>query len=954
MHLVLSATYAATGHYGVALFVLSVCVNLALLPLYHLAEKWQQAQRGAQQRLEPKLREFRQAFSGEERFMMIRTLYRQAGYHPIYALRTSVGFLIQVPFFIAAYHLLSQYHPLQGVSFLIIKDLSQPDALLLGVNLIPFVMTGVNLLSALVYSQTLSTNEKIQLWSISVLFLVLLYGSPAALVIYWTFNNVFSLLKNLAYARINRGQRMEIGQEETTISTVRRLVASASHRLSKHLGTINTPTWFKVSLFLLFLDRMYYYRNPGPSASDASLAIKECIAILAYLSIMSLHGFINSFERIAVNYVKVVLLFCLGVATAAFAADWVLEVHALLEPLNLRLALVACLLLIILVATIRLNSALTAPQHAVLVVSSVLLAAIVLFFNPLFVYTSSTERIGLITSGDIQGFLLRTLCAALLIYSLCFVISGYFKESIPTLYVTGIGWLGLLAFTYGYVVTVNYGVFRGDKFSEEGLLFTYAQMAAVPELLILPLVFYVIYRMVRSNPMVITIFFSIVIGFLSKDLMTRLYDRDADLVYARTDPASAKPGTTNSVALSPNDDLSELGRLKFSKTRANIVLLIPDAAAGYVFSEVFREHPSLWRDLDGFTFFPNAISSAGYTLESTAALIAGPKYTPSEVNKNPGPTIEQLIIKAYTWLIDQLRTKQYDVTVMNPSYLRCTRLDLRDKVECRDLENTKQRKVLYDKYAHLAHDTYLVQDDFIYVFSLFKSLPLSLKPVLYRSRYWAEAFLHPEGVVRSYIHYLYLKSLPQLSYADQNNGSSQFIHLWTQDVHPPFVLDEDCRPSHFRTFDPYGKREMKIASLCYLRAVSGWFQWMKREGVYDNTKIIIASDHGAEDYSPAWHTGAVNPLMMVKDFGARGRLKSSDRLVYNADVISLICSAVGGCQGIGPDPTRQTVDNRSLTYSVTKFTDIEFGRTSNKFEIERNYVLTQNVVNNPRWRESVK
>lgn len=94
MQVVLAASHAATGDYGASLFLLSLCVNLAILPLYHLAERWQQAERRVQNRLQPKLREFRQAFSSEERFMMIRTLYRQAGYHPIYAMRTSLGFLI--------------------------------------------------------------------------------------------------------------------------------------------------------------------------------------------------------------------------------------------------------------------------------------------------------------------------------------------------------------------------------------------------------------------------------------------------------------------------------------------------------------------------------------------------------------------------------------------------------------------------------------------------------------------------------------------------------------------------------------------------------------------------------------------------------------------------------------------------------------------------------------------
>ena len=45
-------------------------------------------------------------------------------------LRSSFGLLIQVPFFIAAYAYLSHLEVLRGTSFLFIRDLGAPDALL--------------------------------------------------------------------------------------------------------------------------------------------------------------------------------------------------------------------------------------------------------------------------------------------------------------------------------------------------------------------------------------------------------------------------------------------------------------------------------------------------------------------------------------------------------------------------------------------------------------------------------------------------------------------------------------------------------------------------------------------------------------------------------------------------------------------------------------------------------
>ena len=62
--------------------------------------------------------------------MLLSTYYRQNYYHPVYALRSTFGLLIQIPFFIAAYSYLSHLEILHGASFLFIQDLGKLDGLL--------------------------------------------------------------------------------------------------------------------------------------------------------------------------------------------------------------------------------------------------------------------------------------------------------------------------------------------------------------------------------------------------------------------------------------------------------------------------------------------------------------------------------------------------------------------------------------------------------------------------------------------------------------------------------------------------------------------------------------------------------------------------------------------------------------------------------------------------------
>ncbi|MDX9802283.1 MAG: membrane protein insertase YidC, partial [Spirochaetia bacterium] len=188
--------------HGIAIICLSVAVNILLLPLYNVAEKWQQRERDIQARLKNKLDDIKAVFKGAERHMIIRTYYRQNHYHPFYSLRSVLGLAIQIPFFIAAYHFLS-HMPMSAKtsSWYFIKDLMSPDALLtvsgITINLLPIVMTVINLVSAFVYSGKLQKKEKNQLFIMAFLFLVLLYNSPSGLVLYWTMNNLISLIKNL-------------------------------------------------------------------------------------------------------------------------------------------------------------------------------------------------------------------------------------------------------------------------------------------------------------------------------------------------------------------------------------------------------------------------------------------------------------------------------------------------------------------------------------------------------------------------------------------------------------------------------------------------------------------------------------------------------------------------------------------------------------------------------------
>ena len=195
-----------TQSWGWAIIVMSLVVNTVILPIYLKAEHWQEEERSIRKSFEKDEAMIKRTFKGQERFAMITTMHRQAGYSPLLTLRSSIGFFLQIPFFFAAYHFLSHFEPLQGISFLGLADLSKPDELFkigdFAINFMPILMTVINIASALIYTKNLSKRDKYQLYGMAALFLVLLYNAASGLVLYWTFNNIYSLCKNIILVKI--------------------------------------------------------------------------------------------------------------------------------------------------------------------------------------------------------------------------------------------------------------------------------------------------------------------------------------------------------------------------------------------------------------------------------------------------------------------------------------------------------------------------------------------------------------------------------------------------------------------------------------------------------------------------------------------------------------------------------------------------------------------------------
>lgn len=197
------------GSWGLAIILLAVLVRVAVYPIAKNAISSQKKFAAIQARIQPELQEIRRNYKGGEQSERILQLYESHKVSPLAGLKPLLIVLIQVPVFVALYHLLGQTFELRDASFLWIKTLAEPDQLFsLGVDL-PLFGTYFNLLPVLMALTTLlsiklnpaattngesSLRQALMSGLMGLGFFLLFYSFPSGMVLYWTVANILQVV----------------------------------------------------------------------------------------------------------------------------------------------------------------------------------------------------------------------------------------------------------------------------------------------------------------------------------------------------------------------------------------------------------------------------------------------------------------------------------------------------------------------------------------------------------------------------------------------------------------------------------------------------------------------------------------------------------------------------------------------------------------------------------------
>ncbi len=880
------------GNSGLAIVFLSIAVNFLVLPLYKRADELQAEENDIQAKMAPTVKHIKKEFTGDERFFMLQAYYRVNSYKPVYALKSSASLLLQIPFFIAAYRLLSGMQSLQGTPFGFISDLGKEDAtFMLGsfpVNILPILMTLINVITGIIYTKGHPLKSKIQVYGLAAAFLVLLYRSPSGLVFYWLLNNVFALVKNIFYKLKDPKKALNIvlaaSGAAVIVSALISTALDARQKVLLVLGGI-------LLIFPLVTGLIRRENRSGPVTVNTP-------AFIAGTVLMALF-------------------------TGLFIPATVIDSSAqeFIDVIN--------------------------PSNPVFyVINSILLAfGSWVLWGGVFYFFMSDKFKALFSK------------AIWVICGISLVDYSFFAKK-----------LGIMSSTLQYNLTPSF------KLSDH--LINAAVITAVGVIFLL---IYSKFTKIVKPTLIIGAVAIFVTGLLPVLGIFGTYSWYENL---------SRPS-------------AEMPSIPLSRTGKNVIVLMLDRAVGTQVPYIFNEKPELKEKFDGFTYYPNTISYGPQTNFGAPALYGGYDYTPEMMNARENESLESKHNEALKVMPVLFGNEGYKVTICDPSYAGYKWIpDLsifNDHPEFKCYITNARFNYFEDEGSssiEMSNRVNELRNRNFFMFSLMKISPVILQETIYNGGLYNEATSNNGSLYVSSIvqkkdgislgtgydkvfleSYTVLTKLPQITQITDSNENT-FLMMANETTHSPCLLQEpDYTPALHVDNTEYDKDMVSRYTLngvtmkmtndhqvahyhvnvaAYMR-LGEWFDYLRANGVYDNTRIILVSDHGNDleqfgKYCNNTDLESFMPLLMVKDFGAKGFTVNED-FMTNGDTPTLATS------GLIKNPvnpfTGHAIDSHEKqgpqTVFYSRIIDVEVNN-GNKFMPGAWFVMEGNPHDPSNWK----
>ena len=203
----LNLLHSWVNSYGWAIILLTACVKGVLWPLQNKANKSMRRMSA----LAPKMQELKEKYKADPTRMNqeVMKLYKEHGVNPVGG---CLPMMIQIPIFFGLFSMLGQAAELRNAPFLWVRDLSQPDTLFtipglgfipflgdpahgLPINVLPLLMGATNIWLMRMTPKTGDSTQRRIMMFMPLIFLVFCYNFAAALALYYTTQNLFTILQ---------------------------------------------------------------------------------------------------------------------------------------------------------------------------------------------------------------------------------------------------------------------------------------------------------------------------------------------------------------------------------------------------------------------------------------------------------------------------------------------------------------------------------------------------------------------------------------------------------------------------------------------------------------------------------------------------------------------------------------------------------------------------------------
>ncbi len=804
IEMVFELMFRLFGNMMLSLLFMSIAVSLMALPLYINAEKLQNRERAGQKAMEKWSGHIKKSFKGDERMMILSFYYRTVGYSPLSIFKGLIPLFLQALFFIAAYNNLSKSELLAGSVAEGIGNLGEADCMISisgrSIHLLPVIMTVINCISGAVYTKGQGIREKIQVYLPALVFLVLLYPSPSGLVIYWIFNNLFSLLKNL-YFRLDDEKK-------------------------KKAAVIPAAVGGLLVIWSLMSGRMLGFIFSGKYVMAAAMAALEFMFFIPL---------IRSGRKKAVQ-------------------DTVGKEH--------KTDVIQSLMLPAILASVFMG----------IVVPLKLIAASPLEFVNIFAYSSPF------------AYVVKCACTAFGAFTVWGSIIWGLQDAGGKRRTVFVMELIAVAFVIDYIV---FGAVEGRV--SASLVFD-----EIPKYDITDMVLNLLLIAAGTAG-------SCFLGSRLK-IKNTVYALVicAVMIISLTDAVGIHKGLKTLPVGGDMGDALEI--LPLSREGRNVIVFMLDRAiSGYV-PYIFEEKPELKEKFTGFCWYPNTVSYGGATIFGMPSLFGGYDYTPEAINARTDKTVAADIDEALKVMPVRFGEAGWGVTVCDPSYAGFS--ELPDVSIYDDMPYVSAYRIR-GRYSAGQGDNgsanELTARNIVY-YSLMEVLPQCMRKLIYdngRYLYEGKAGSLNAAFVDSYRE---MDNLPEMT-SIRDSGDS-FIMITNNLTHSPQMLK---RPGYEPAEEELESADVHTAGSLYLDTsmylgedhydvnmaafikLAEWFDMLRAEGVYDNSRIILVADHGYSlgqfeelRVNEELDVQAYNPLLMVKDFNAEGFEISYD-FMTNAD-----------------------------------------------------------------------